>query len=421
VYRSWFNKIKYFQSFLPFWLFLMLFKFAGDTHFTAMSPFGERVFPVWLVGIFIGLASFLQLILDVPAGFILDKYGYRKFLKVAVLLFILADSFLFLGLDKNTYLLTLFFGSLGWLFYGPGVNAYILSHTPKEHSGIFISFRDTFDAIGVVLGTILFSMVIDVPVQVIAAIILVILIATFISICLSPKDIVSVHVEKKTPTQNFYIKRHFLNKIIKIICKLDPASWILLLTTLSSSIFYAIIWFVIPLVIAHNEGSGIMNWCLGIFDLTVILIGFWLGKLVDKMNKRILVFLGLLVFSVAGMFLGFDFGILFVLLGFLATVGDEISSLALWSWLYVLDKEHSEDGVISGVINFFSDLGWAIGPILAGFLYSGIGPELTIAVGGLFILIVWIIYTIKIRELRPKFSLSLDPIPKKPHKSRSNR
>lgn len=413
--------IRYFLTFLPFWLFLTLFKFGGDIHFASMSSLGERVLPVWIVGIVIGLASLVELLLDVPAGFILDKYGYKKFLKITTALFIFADCFLYFGLNKYTYLLTLFLAAFGWLFYGPGINAYVLSQAPKKDTAKFISLKDTFDAIGVVLGSTFFVMVIKMPMQIMATIILVILTIAYISISLAPDDTVSVHSEKKLPTQNYYIKRQYLGKVIKAIAKLNPASVMLLLTGLSSSIFYSIIWFVVPLVIFHSENPGLMNWGLGIFDLAIVSTGFLLGKLADKMNKRILVFCGLLIFAVSGIFLGFHFGILFLLLGFLATVGDEISNLSLWLWLYTLDKEHAEDGVVSGVVSLFQDLGWTIGPIVAGFLYAGLGPAWTIAVGGIFVLIVWIVYTVRVGKSHSYFSLNTDLVPKKPHKSRHRR
>lgn len=413
--------IKYFLAFLPFWLFLTLFKFGGDIHFSSLSSLGERVLPIWIVGIVIGAASLMELLLDVPAGFILDKYGYKKFLKITTLLFIFADCFLYFGLNQYTYLLTLFLGAFGWLFYAPGVNAYVLSQAPKESAGKFISLKDTFDSIGVVLGSTFFVMVINLPIQIMATVILAILVMAYISISLAPNDTVSVHSEKKLSTQNYYIKRQYLNKVIKAIVKLNPASFMLLLTALSSSIFYAIIWFVVPLVISQTENPGIMNWGLGVFDLAIVCTGFWVGKLADKINKRILVFFGLLTFAVMGMFLGFHFGIWFLLLGFLATVGDEISSLSLWLWLYSLDKDHAEDGVVSGVVSLFQDLGWAIGPIVAGFLYAGFGPAWTIAAGGIFVLVVWIIYTIKVRKTHSHLSLTSNLVPKKPHKSRHRR
>lgn len=416
-----FVKFKNLWRFLPFWIFLILFKFGGDLHFDSMSPLGERVLPIWIVGIVIGLASLLQLVLDVPAGFLLDKYGYKKLLKITTLVFIFAASFLFLGLNQYTYILTLMLGCFGWLFYGPGVNAYALSHAPKEEAGRFMSLRDAFDSLGVVIASLAFTILINFPVQIIAGAVIAILIVAYISISLAPEDFGVVHAEKKLPTQNYYIKRQFLHKVVRAIFKLNPASLMLLLSGLSSSIFYSIIWFVVPLVIAHAENPGVMSWGLGIFDLAIVFTGFIVGRLANKINRKLLVFFGLLTFAIMGMFLGFNFGLLFVLIGFIAAVGDEIAHLSLWSWLYALDKDHAEDGLVSGVVNLFQDLGWTIGPIIGGFLYYGLGPSWTILVGGIFILITWCIYTFKLNASHSIFDLKYDSIPKKPHRSRNGR
>ena len=80
----------------------------------------------------------------------------------------------------------------------------------------------------------------------------------------------------------------------------------------------------------------------------------------SKFNKQAMIFLGLLLFAVMGMLLGSNFGLLFLVFAFLTTTGDELASLPLWSWLHEVDKDHNNDGLISGIINLFDDLGRAI-------------------------------------------------------------
>jgi MFS family permease len=192
----------------------------------------------------------------------------------------------------------------------------------------------------------------------------------------------------------------------------------LLLTGLSSSVFYALIWFVVPLLIANHTVSGMMEWALGIFDLAIVLMGFILGKIADRMNKKKLVFAGLLIFSVMGIILGFNLGFVFLLLGFIAAIGDELSSISLWLWLNALDENHDDDGLVSGSIELFHNLGWVIGPVVAGFLYPTIGAGWTIAIGGILIFSVWILYCFKLGKSHNNFELSYTSIEKKPHRFR---
>jgi predicted MFS family arabinose efflux permease len=118
------------------------------------------------------------------------------------------------------------------------------------------------------------------------------------------------------------------------------------------------------------------------------------------------------------MFLGFNFGWLFILFGFLATSGDEMASISLWSWLHSLDREHANDGLVSGVINLFSDFGWAVGPIAAGVLYGLVGPTWTIVIGALPIFIAWVIYQFVARKHRHTHHLIPIDLPHKPHRPR---
>ena len=409
-----------FWKFFPFWIFLIFFKFGGGLHYSLLSPLGEKFLPLWLVGILIGGSSFVQLLLDVPAGHLLDRYGYLRFLKITTFLFLLATLFIGYGLTINTFLLSLFFSIFGWLFFGSGVNAYILSHAPKESAGKFMSIRDIAGSIGMMFGSaaLPFVLLFAPHYNYIGYVIFAFFFVSFIVLFFSPKDRVSVHAETKIPTQHHYIRRHFIHTTIKAMKRLNPASSMLIMLNLAGSIFYGVIWFVVPLVIAHHADAKILGLGLGIFDFAIVSLGFLLGSLADKTNKRTLVFLGLLIFSISGMLLGLNFGWLFLLFGFLATAGDEMAGLSLWSWLHSLDREHAHDGVIAGVIGFFQDLGWAIGPIFAGIMYGLIGPSMTIILGATPILIILAIYQLKMKGHNQHGGLSFALIPTKPHRAR---
>lgn len=404
-----------FITFVPFWAFLILYKLGGVLHYSLLSPLGERLLPLWVVGTLMGGGSILQLILDVPAGHLLDRFGYLKFLKITTFVFLFAGLALFLNFNTVTYIISLALATFGWLFFGPGVNAYILSHAPKDDAGKFISFRDTFGSLGVVFSSAILGFVLSLETKTMGALIFGLMLVALGALCLSPKDRVSVHAEKKLPTQHYYIRRHYLHQVLGVLRRLNPASSMLLLLDFSSSIFYGVIWFVLPLVIAHQANSGLLSLGLGVFDFAIVVLGFILGNIADKGNKRTLVFFGLLLFSISGIILGFNFNWLFLVFGFLATTGDEMASISLWSWLHSLDREHAHDGLVAGILNLVQDLGWAIGPMLAGVLYLWIGPSWTIVSSALLIFIVWIIYQFFIKK--HEYSIVLD-VPRRPHRAR---
>ncbi len=149
--------------FSPLWLFLVFFKFGAGLHYSLLSPLGERVLPLWLVGIVMGSASFIQFAFDVPAGHMLDRLGYRRLMLIGTLIFLVAAVFLTLPFTLGTYLASVFLSIFGWLFFGPGVNAYILSTASKEHSGLFMSLRDISGSLGIVLSSAFLPFVLLLP------------------------------------------------------------------------------------------------------------------------------------------------------------------------------------------------------------------------------------------------------------------
>ena len=165
------------------------------------------------------------------------------------------------------------------------------------------------------------------------------------------------------------------------------------------------------------SNQQLLGFGLAIFDLSVVVLGVFIGMLVDRSNKSLMVFYGLLLFAITGMILGTTFGPLFLLFGFLAATGDEIAGLSLWSWLHSLDTEHAHDGAIASVISFSADFGYALGPILAGFVFVAWGAAWTIMVSALPLFVIWVIYALYVRP-KTLFPSSLVDIPQMPMRKR---
>lgn len=408
-----------FRAFAPFWSFLLVFKFASGLHYSLLSPLGSQLMPIWVVGLLMGGASLVQLMLDVPAGHLLDRFGYRRLLILTSFTFFVAALCLFLEFTLVTYLLSLVLSIFGWLFFGPGTNAYLLSSAPHQQAGRFMSLRDVFGSVGIVLSSALLPLVLLLSPSHMGLVLALSFAVAIAAILFAPMDRRSVHhVEQKLPTHFHYIRRR-VGSSFKMIKKLNPASGTLLLLSTASGIFYGMIWFVVPLVLLQETDNFLLGIGLGVFDFSIVVLGFLLGNLADRSDKRTLVFFGLLIFALFGMLLGSGFGFswLFILFGFLATAGDEMAGISLWSWLHSLDKDHAHDGAVASIITLFEDLGWMIGPALAGVLYTFIGPSWTVAVGALPLFALWFVYwTVFQKHMFDHIHFSL--IPAKPHKRR---
>lgn len=392
------KKHSIFISLLPFWLFVLFFKFGAGLHFTLLSTLGSHVFPIWAVGLLIGGAAFFQMILDVPAGYLLDRFGYTRVLRIFTLVFIAGAAALFLGLTQITFIITLLLAELGWLFFNPGANAYMLSKAHAQSAGKFIGFFHTIASSGIVLAAFLLPFMIDRPPAIIAATLSIIVGISFLAIVFTPKETTSVHAERKIVQHTYYIRRHFIGNALAVVKKLNPVSGILLLQNFVAALFYGAIWFSIPLAFAQNGLDEFLGWGLGIFDLAIVLLGSSLGALADRLEKRRMIFFGLLIFAIASSIIGFTLNIWFLVLGFLATAGDEMASVSLWAWLDRLDKNHDQDGLLNGAIVLFEDFGWAIGPIIAGFLFVPAGVGWTLALCSVPIFIVWFISVFFLRN-----------------------
>lgn len=410
------KNFKLLSSFIFFWSFLLLFKFGAGLHYTLLSPLGERLMPLWVVGLLISLGSLTQLILDIPTGMALDAWGYKKILTLGAVLFAIAGALLFLKLSAPYFVASILFATLGWLSFGPGINAYALSHATKKTASAFMAYRDIFSSIGIVLACVLLPFIITTN-TVIGIAIASLMILACASICLSPKDkkkiSLAAHPHEKTHKQ----RAHVFKNITLAVQRLNPASTLLILLEFTGAIFYGIVWFVVPLIIANApDNAKLLGVGLSMFDLAVVITGSLLYSVIDRSDKKLVVLVGLLMFSVAGLLLGFSFGLPFLILAFLTTTGDELASLPLWAWLHHLDKNHNRDGLISGTINLFEDLGWAIGPLIGSIFYILIGPKLTIALGAIPLLLLFIVYEFCVREHRMHFSLL--EAPRRPHKCR---
>lgn len=381
---------KPFFKLFPFWIFIIFFKSAAALHYTLFPILSEQLFPVWVAGLLVSLEAFFQMLFDVPAGYLLDRFGYVRTLMVSTSSFLLGAGVLAFGIKPWTVILSLVFAFVGWIFFGPGIDAYILVKSERKLAGRYMALRDTTASAGVVIGMVALPFVVHLEARFVALIMAVPFVLSLFALMRASKDTASIMEKRKKGHHSYLIRRHFIHHVLASVRKLNPVSSVLMLQRFSAAFFYGTLWFVLPLMMLEMTQKGPMSFALAVFDLSTLLMGFLLGRLADRWNKRHLIFLGMMLFSIFALFLGFHFGFLFILFGFLATTGDEMASISLWAWLDELDTKHTEDGLISGMLTLAEDLGWTAGPLLAGLLYIPLGPTWTIVIGGGMITLAWI-------------------------------
>lgn len=298
------------KKFFPFWLFIFLFKIGGGLYYTVLSALGERVLPVWIVGLLIGGASVAQFICDVPAGFLIDRVGHGRMLRLTSFFLAVGGLMLLFGLHIWTFVAMVVFSAAGWLFFEPGINAYLLSYAPKAYAGRYIGLREISSSTGLLLASVSvpFALQLSPPrlgILIAGLLAFAVLAASFLRVKRqTPRQ------EEKIEAQHYYIRRHYLYHVMKAVRQLNPASTMLALANFSGAVFYGVIWFTVPLVIAHQvEQGGALSLGLSVLDFASVIAGGLFGRLVDRSDKKSLIFIGLLVFALMGMALGLTFGI----------------------------------------------------------------------------------------------------------------
>lgn len=391
--KSWF------WSNLSLWLYIFVFKVGAVLYLASLPVLGERVLPLWIVGLLIGGASFVQLIGDVPAGFLLDRFGYTRLLRLACICLSLGGFLLWIfGFSLWVFLVLIVISGFGWLFFSPGVDAYVVTSAPPAEVGRAMGARRVMSSLGAVAGTACFTLLLPFSPRTIGLVIACILVLALLIAFRVKKERTRAHAEVAFEAKHYYIRRKQLKDIWKSLSKLRLASGLLAFSRFAAGAFYASMWFVFPLFLKTLTNHGPLDYGLGIFDAGTIICGGLAGKLADTRNKTFTILIGLVIFASFSMILGFHLNIWFLLFGFLASLGDELSAVSLWAWLNDLHRDHAHEGVIAGAVNFFEDLGWVVGPILAGFLYSRIGASWTILCAASFIFLNCVLSCLVLRK-----------------------
>ncbi len=375
-----------FATFSPLWFYIILYKFGAGIHYSMIAVLGSQVLPLWAVGLAVSYASLIELLCDIPAGFILEKYGYLRMLRITTVLFICAGGILLFGLTPLTYFLSITLGAFGWLFFTPGINAYLLAHSPVPIFGRLYGVMRASEGSGIMIATLGLPFFVHLPVQTLGLIIIYPLIGALTALMVGNH----YHMPNTLPPVTTTKRQAFragLQEIRASFHHLHPAGTILGIYTLSIASFYGVVWFIFPLLIEAGTTPRILSASMTMLEFAMIIAGFTIARFADSTNKKVLILAGLGVVSVMSALLGLTFHPILIAICFALSFGDELLRTTLWAWLDAKADKNQHHGVVTGVINFLEDAGWMIGPTAAGFLLATVGASATLRIGGLIVLL----------------------------------
>lgn len=373
-------------AFAPLWFYIVLYKFGAGIHFAMIAILGARVLPLWIVGLSVAYASLLKLALDVPAGFFLERYGYLRLLRLTTLLFIGAGGVLLFELTPLTFFLTITLGALGWLFFTPGINAYLLSHGPAPIIGKLFGILRASEGAGVMLALIGLPLFVQLSTPALGLIILFPLIGSLGALAIGRRFRMPSTLPEVLSSK-IQIQRAGYKKIRTAFAHLHPVGTALGVHMLCVASFYGIIWFVFTLIIEEGTAKGVLSASMAALEFATIISGLTIARFVDSGKKKSLIIIGLAGLATTTAFLGTTLAPLLILICLLFSFSDELVRITLWAWIDERAPEEQHHAIVTGVISFLEDLGWAIGPAIAGIFLASSGAPAVLRLGSLIILI----------------------------------
>lgn len=355
-----------YRPFVASWIYILLFKIGAILHYATIAVLGAQVLPIWAVGFGNAAASTLQLVLDIPAGMLIQRYGAARMLSLSTCMFILAAGVWLFGPSVPAYLASLLASSLGWLFFTPANTAYLLAHAPLSHIGRLSGIRRIMEGAGGIIPTALLPFYVVLPSQTIGLIMLYPLIGSMVALYF-------MHTHEHAAKTRYRLPAHAGKSLIQRLRYTLRTTGIpgrlLMAWMLAVNAFYGGLWLLVPILLAQH-GDTRLGFSLVAVELGSIVIGLLAGKLADGRGRRQVFLLGSLLGALTALFSGYVDGWWFVVTILFLSFADEFVVDTLWALIDQRIRGKRIEGMVSGVITFVDDLGWAVGPAIAGILFT---------------------------------------------------
>ncbi|EKD24482.1 MAG: hypothetical protein ACD_81C00004G0002 [uncultured bacterium] len=383
--------------------FLLFISGAGVAAFGSATIYG--VLPVviaviygeWYTGVIISVLCLIEaLLIDPIGGNLADKIGGRKTVMIGLASGVLAGLVWITFSLHNPVALTAF-ALLLFIGYGfrDSSETYILRTTKKDEGGMAFGLYGNISSLAIFFATVTLPFFVIAGNEVFAAWILIFVYgASFTMLSLLPDDITASKIQSRV-----------LLKSINPIPAIKNGLWfikenknyplLLIGATFFEGMFYGTIWFVFPLHLAKIGLSGGGGLQLGVYDLVTAFFAGYAGYLADKYNWKHTHSLGWLFIIVGLIALPFyGWPVWLIIVGFIIGIGNNLAYYSAAHALEANDIDHREDGEFVGLKSIVSSLGYAIAPLIAGFLYSQYGFKMSLSVNSLLCICValWMIW-----------------------------
>jgi len=344
-------------------------------------------FEMQFFGYIIAASTVPGIIVSLIAGRLSDMYNRRKFLLVSTVIFASAPFFYLFAINIWILMIIRFYHGFSTAIFVPVAMAAIAESYP-DNKGTYISSFSSITLVGRFLapitgGTILFitnyyyyGVYIGCAISG--------TIALTLTVFLYRDRIPQTEFNKATERSSLTIKE-FVRGIIEVL-----SHKIILSTSIVQASQYFAFGIIEAYVILYAISLHFDAWLIGLIPaiLTLMLVVFkpLMGYFSDKVGRRLIILVGLLLGGGVSWMLPFTtkyIGVVLILCGFGIGMAMVISSTAA----YVADLSKKEDfGTAIGTLSTIMDIGQTIGPILGGYVLFAF------SYGGLFFMVSIVLF-----------------------------
>ena len=357
----------------------------------------EFVFPTYLesinksyieIGFLLSLASIAGILIDLPTGTLSDRLSRKKLmisgLGVSIIASILIFSF---KADLLLVFLFLFWG-FAYQFWKVPRDAYFASLTKRKHRAESYGLDSEIKYMGQTIGPLIGGWILlrfgfrgIINFYTVALILAIFILFLFIKETNNRPIKQAITATSRLSTYISEIKEFRVFGFWGII---------LLYFSLIFTAWEQILWTFEPLFYGPNVlniPSNLGGLLLAFFSLPGIFLSFFAGKMADKLGKKLILFIGLLIAGSSLIFFSNSSNLyLIFMFALLVSVGWVISLVSLNALIVDLSYKHRK-GEIAGIWNFFMDVGFVLGPIFGGFIAESFGVRNVFSIIGILFLI----------------------------------
>ena len=385
--------------------FIMIFFWSiFDGILTYILPLliSEHGFSKSDMGMILGSSSFAGAVFDIVVSKYLKTPHYRK---LYASVFILSFSFLGILYFASTvwiFLLAMAVWGIYWDLFHFANFDFISRTTPeKEHSSSF-GIQGIFHSLGILIAPIIAGLLIETTIDskpfIVSGWMLFLSIIVYIGLWIQSKkseEIAAKPVQRSTDWKHEY-------KIWLMITKqLAPVLVLTFLIYITDAFF----WTIGPLIAEHGEFGKFGGFLLAAYSFPSLIIGWFVGTISNRFGKkRTAVYSFLIGSCVLSLFMFVKEPISMIVLVSIASSCIGLSFPALNGAYadYIFETQIYEKE-IQGIVDFFYNIGWMIGPMLAGILAQIFGNAESFSILAIFCAGVSIILVLKMpRKIRLK-------------------